>query len=252
MLQREHLHLRDRFVTTVTLDRAAVLRRRIRLIVAFTIAYNIAEAAISLLAGKVASSTALIAFGLDSVIEVLSATAVAWQFSRRHPQRYERPTLRVIAIAFFALATWVTIDSVAALVSGSEAAHSPVGIMIAAASVAIMPTVSFLERRAGRELNSATAVADSKQTLVCAYLSVALLVGLVANSTLGWWWADAAAALVIAGFAVKEGVEAWKGDACSATAGAILHGSEVACDDDCCVPATDGGPVGPGGRTSLL
>ena len=218
-------------MTLLTIERKPLLTRRIRLIVAFTIAYNIAEATIALLAGNAASSTALIAFGLDSVIEVLSAAAVAWQFSRPEPERYERPTLRVIAVAFFGLAAFVIVESARGLLSGDAPAHSSVGIVLAAASVAIMPTVSYVERRAGRELGSATAVADSKQTLICAYLSVALLVGLVANSALGWWWADALAALTIAGFAVREGLEAWKGDACAVTSGVILHGDHEAADD---------------------
>ena len=206
--------------------RREVLRRRVRWIVAVTIGYNLVEAVIALAAGSIASSTALIGFGLDSTIEVLSAAAVAWQFTRRDPERWEKGTLRVIAVAFFALAVYVTISSVAALVLRTEAEHSPVGIALTAVSVAVMPLLSLAERRAGRELGSATAVADSKQTLICAYLSAAVLVGLVLNSLLGWWWVDAVAGLVIAAFAVREGVEAWQGDACATSVGMLLD------DDD--------------------
>ncbi|KJL29133.1 cation diffusion facilitator family transporter [Microbacterium oxydans] len=215
--------------TTVSTGRRETLHRRIRLIVAIAIGYNLIEAVIAIAAGSIASSVALIGFGLDSTIEVLSAAAVAWQFTRRDPERWEKPTLRVIAVAFFALAIYVTTSSVFSLTSGERPEHSTVGIVLTAISVAIMPFLSFIERRAGREIGSATAVADSKQTLICTYLSAAVLIGLVVNSLFGWWWADAAAGLVIAAFAIREGVEAWKGDACATSVGMILEDGH---DDD--------------------
>lgn len=204
-------------------SRRHILQRRIRLIVTATIVYNLIEAIVAIAAGSVASSAALIAFGLDSTIEVLSAAAVAWQFTRRDPERWEKSTLRVIAVAFFALAIYVTVNSVLALLMRVDVEHSPVGIAITALSVVIMPFLSFAERRAGKELGSATAIADSKQTLLCTYLSAAVLVGLVLNSLLGWWWADAFAGLVIAAFAVREGLEAWRGDACATSVGMLLE-----------------------------
>ncbi|MDN3445704.1 cation transporter [Microbacterium sp. APC 3901] len=209
--------------TTLTPDRRATLHRRIRLIVAFTIVYNVIEAVVAITAGSAASSAALIGFGLDSSIEVLSAAAVAWQFTRRDPERWEKPTLRVIAVAFFALAVYVTTSSVLSLFGGDRPEHSTVGLVLTALSVVIMPLVSFAERRAGFEVGSATAVADSKQTLICTYLSATVLIGLALNSLLGWWWADAVAGLVIAIFAVREGLEAWKGDACATSVGMILE-----------------------------
>lgn len=214
------MHMR---VSTATPDRTQVLERRIRWIVAATIGYNLIEAVVAITAGTIASSAALVAFGLDSTIEVLSAAAVAWQFTRRDPQRWEQGTLRVIAVAFFALAGYVTAMSLVALVARVEVEHSTVGIAIAALSVIVMPFLSFAERRAGRELVSATAVADSKQTLICTYLSAAVLIGLVLNSMFGWWWADPIAGLVIAGFAVREGIEAWRGDACATSVGMLLE-----------------------------
>ncbi|MGP4009117.1 cation transporter [Streptomyces sp. 4N124] len=198
-------------------QRRTQLARRIRLLVAATITYNVIEAFVAITAGTIASSTALIGFGLDSVIEVSSAAAVAWQFSaREHAVREarEKTTLRIIAVSFFALAAYVTADSVRALTDTGEAAHSTPGIVLAALSLAVMPFLSAAQRRAGRELGSASAVADSKQTLLCTYLSAVLLAGLLANSLLGWSWADPAAALVIAAVAVKEGREAWRGEAC--------------------------------------
>lgn len=200
--------------TTVAPDRRAVLTRRVRLLVGATITYNVIEAIIAISAGTIASSTALIGFGLDSVIEVASALAVAWQFSSSDPEARERTALKVIAVSFFALAAYVTFESVLSVFAGERADHSTVGIVLAAVSLAVMPGLSYAQRRVGRELGSASAVADSKQTLLCTYLSGVLLVGLVVNSLFGWWWADPLAALVIAVVAVKEGREAWRGEHC--------------------------------------
>jgi divalent metal cation (Fe/Co/Zn/Cd) transporter len=209
--------------------RRALLTRRIRLLVGATITYNVIEAVIAIGAGAAAGSTALIGFGLDSVIEVSSAAAVAWQFSAKDPAARERVTLRVIAVSFFALAAYVTVESVRTLLTGAEAGHSTAGIVLAAVSAAVMPGLSYAQRRAGRELGSRTAVADSKQTLLCTYLSAVLLVGLLLNSLFGWSWADPIAALVIAAIAVREGVNAWRGDACCIPAAAAQP-----CADNCC------------------
>jgi len=216
--------------------RRQFLVRRVRLLVGATIAYNIVEAVVALVAGTIASSTALIGFGLDSVIEVSSAAAVAWQFSAPDHERRERTALRVIAASFFALAAYISVESVQALVAAHRPDHSTVGMVLAAASLAVMPGLSYAQRRAGRELGSRTAVADSKQTLLCTYLSAVLLVGLAANSFVGWWWADPLAALVIAGVAVKEGRDAWRGDACCPPPASKVDGEDDACEDGCCEP----------------
>ncbi|AMB59802.1 cobalt transporter [Microterricola viridarii] len=208
----------------MTAERRAVLHRRIRWIVGFTIGYNLIEAVVSVAAGSAASSAALIGFGLDSLVEVLSAAAVAWQFSRADPEKYEKGTLRVIALAFFALAAYVSASALLTLFGAVEPEHSTLGIVITAVSVVVMPFVSWFERRTGRELGSATAVADSKQTLICTYLSAAVLIGLLLNSLFGWTWADPVAALVIAVFAIREGIEAWKGDTCATPVAMILEG----------------------------
>jgi divalent metal cation (Fe/Co/Zn/Cd) transporter len=199
---------------------STTLARRIRLLVAATITYNAVEAIVAITAGTLASSTALIGFGLDSVIEVSSAAAVAWQFSaREHSEREarEKTTLRIIALSFFTLAAYVTIDAVRTLTGTGEAERSLPGIALAALSLAVMPFLSAAQRRAGRELGSASAVADSRQTLLCTYLSAVLLAGLVLNATLGWSWADPIAALTIAAVAAKEGRDAWQGQGCCAT-----------------------------------
>jgi divalent metal cation (Fe/Co/Zn/Cd) transporter len=182
--------------------------------VAATITYNIVEAVVAISAGTVAGSTALIGFGLDSVIEVASAAAVAWQFSGHDPEARERAALKVIAVSFFALAAYVTVESVRSILGAEPAEHSGVGIVLAAVSLLVMPFLSYAQRRAGRELGSASAVADSKQTLLCTYLSGVLLVGLLLNTLLGWWWADPIVALAIAAVAVREGREAWRGEHC--------------------------------------
>lgn len=196
----------------LTGQRRAVLHRRVRLIVAVTISYNVVEAVVAIWAGAAASSAALIGFGLDSVIEVASAAAVAWQFTRKDPERWEKVTVRAVAIAFFALAAYVTVDSVLSLAGVQEVEHSPLGILITSLSLVAMPALAWFERRTGTELRSASVIADSRQLLLCLYLSGSVLLGLVLNSLLGWGWADAVAALVIAGFAIREGIEAWRGE----------------------------------------
>lgn len=201
-------------VSPLAPERRAALSRRVRLLVAVTITYNIVEAIVAISAGTSAGSTALVGFGLDSVIEVASAAAVAWQFSGANPEARERAALKVIAGSFFALALYVTVESVRSLLGAQPAEHSGVGIVLAAVSLLVMPLLSAAQRRAGRELGSASAVADSKQTLLCTYLSGILLVGLLLNALLGWSWADSAVALVIAVVAVKEGREAWRGEHC--------------------------------------
>jgi divalent metal cation (Fe/Co/Zn/Cd) transporter len=198
--------------------RRAVLNRRVRWLAYATVGYNLAEGAVAVAAGAAASSTALIGFGLDSFVEVSAALVVIWQFRSRLPETRERLALRLIGLSFFALALWVGVGSVRALLGQGEADPSPVGIGLAAASLVVMPLLVWAKRRTGRQLGSAAVVAESMQTLLCTYLSAILLAGLLLNATLGWSWADPLAGLVIAAVAVREGVEAWKGEAC----------------DDCC------------------
>ena len=196
----------------LTENRRQTLHRRVRFIVAVTIAYNVIEAVVAITAGARASSAALIGFGLDSVIEVASAAAVAWQFTRKDPERWERAAVKAIAIAFFALAAYVTIDAILALSGVEEVDHSPLGIGIATLSLIVMPALAWFEFRTGRELGSRSVQADAKQLVLCVYLSGTVLIGLLANSLFGWMWADSVAALVVAGLAVREGLEAWRGD----------------------------------------
>ena len=200
----------------------------------------------ALTAGVQASSTALIGFGLDSVIEVSSAAAVAWQFAGRDPEARERTALRrdrVLASSAWPPSSPLTRSARCWVMERPQ--HSTVGLVLAAVSLVVMPLLSYGQRRTGRELGSGSAVADSKQTLLCTYLSAVLLVGLGLNSLFGWSWADPIAGLVIAGVAVREGVEAWRGDTCC-TPVTALHanasteqgcGCESGCTDACCAPA---------------
>lgn len=207
-----------------------------------TAGYNLLEGVVAVGAGAVASSTALLGFGIDSFIEVSSALVVIWQFCAAVPQARERLALRLIALSFFALAGWIAVDATRSLLTGAVADPSPVGIGIAATSVVVMPVLVWAKRRTGRELRSATVVADSAQTMLCTYLSAIVLAGLVLNATLGWAWADPAAALVVAALALREGVEAWGGEQCEDCALPAATGPESGCADDCAPESAAGTP----------
>lgn len=200
------------------------LGRRAQVLAGASVIYNLVEACVAITAGVVAGSVALVGFGLDSVVEVSSGLIILWQFRHRLPETRERQALRLMAVSFFALAAYVSFESVRALVFGHQPDSSKVGIVLAAVSLAIMPFLSWAQRRTGRALGSDAVVADSTQTLLCTYLSAVLLVGLVLNATLGWSWADPIAGLVIAAVAVREGWEAWRGESCCSPGGsAAVH-----------------------------
>jgi divalent metal cation (Fe/Co/Zn/Cd) transporter len=218
--------------------RRAALGRRAQLLAASSVAYNAVEAVVAIAAGAAASSVALVGFGLDSVVEMSSGLVILWQFRHRLPESRERQALRFIAVSFFALAGYVTFESVRTLVAGNPADRSDVGMVLAAASLAVMPFLSWAQRRTGRALGSSTVVADSQQTLLCTYLSAVLLLGLVLNATLGWWWADPAVGLVVAALALREGREAWRGDTCCVP-GTAVPGPADACADGCSADAND-------------
>jgi divalent metal cation (Fe/Co/Zn/Cd) transporter len=233
--------------TTLTAAQRARLGRRAQVLAAASVTYNVVEAGIAIAAGLTAGSVALIGFGLDSVVEVSSGLIILWQFRHRVPESRERTALRLIGLSFLALAAYVTYESVSALITGADADHSPVGIGLAAASLLVMPVLSRAQRRTGRALQSSTVVADGTQTLLCAWLSAALLAGLLLNAALGWSWADPTAALVIAAVATREGVLAWRGENCCATTGTPHHHDhtftgtdgipgEAGCPDGCCAP----------------
>lgn len=204
--------------TTTPADRES-LRRFGFTLAALTIAWNIVEAVVAITAGLIANSIALVGFGVDSTIEVLSACVVAWQFQAElrggYDEGRERLALRLIGGSFLVLAAYVTIESFRNLLfTTAEPAESEVGLALAALSLIVMPTLAWGKRRTAARLHSPTLRADSTQTLLCACLSAALLAGLGLNAALGWWWADPLAALVIAVVAAREGIEAWHGERC--------------------------------------
>ncbi|MEH3034171.1 MAG: cation transporter [Aeromicrobium erythreum] len=221
---------------TLSIDvRRPALQRRARLLAGTAVAYNVVEAVIAISAGLAAGSVALVGFGLDSVVEVSSGLIILWQFSRPLPEARERTALRLMALSFLALAAYVTFESVSALVGDHDPDHSTVGVVLAAVSLAVMPILSTLQRRTGRALGSNAVVADGTQTLLCTYLSAVVLVGLLLNATLGWSWADPVAGLVIAAIAVREGVQAWRGEGCCGPIGAARPEAEsCGCGDACC------------------
>lgn len=221
----------------------ARLGRRAQWLAAASVSYNLVEAVIAVTAGLVAGSVALVGFGLDSVVEVSSGLIILWQFRHRLPETRERQALRLMALSFFALAAYVAFESVRALLTGHDPDSSPVGIGLAIASLLVMPFLSWAQRRTGRALGSNAVVADSTQTLLCTHLSAVLLVGLVLDAALDWSWADPLAGLVIAAVALKEGREAWRGEACGCgpVAAGAVEGSRIedGCPDGCCAPKND-------------
>jgi divalent metal cation (Fe/Co/Zn/Cd) transporter len=196
-------------VSTAT---TAVLERRALRLEYLTISWNLIEAVIAVGSGVVAGSIALIGFGFDSSIEAFAASVVIWQLRGSASEQREQRALRIIAVTFFVLAAYVMVESIRDLIVGEQASESTVGIILAIISLIVMPTLAWFKRRTGQEMGSPVLVADSAETYLCAWLSAILLIGLVLNATVGWWWADPVAALGIAYLAIREGREAWTGD----------------------------------------
>ena len=196
-------------------ERARLERRARRLAWAGN-AWHLIEFAIAVGAGIAAGSIALIAFGVDSLIEVAAGLTIVWRFSgsRLGSATSERRAQQLIALSYFLLAAYVAVESVRDLAGGREPGVSWVGIGLAAFTALSMPLLARAKRRVGHALGSAATVGEGGQNMICAYLSIALLVGLLANALAGWWWADPIAALVIGVVAAREGVESWRGDAC--------------------------------------
>jgi divalent metal cation (Fe/Co/Zn/Cd) transporter len=195
------------------------LERRARWLAWGGIAWHVVEFGIALGAGIAAGSIALIGFGADSLVEAFAGLVVVWLFTGRRlgSEAAERRAQQLIAASFFALAAYVAVEAVRTLVIASEPRTSWVGIGLAAFTAPTMPLLALGKRRVGRGLGSSATVKEGAQNLVCAYLSLALLAGLLANALAGWWWADPAAALVIAGVAAREGRESWRGEGCCET-----------------------------------
>jgi divalent metal cation (Fe/Co/Zn/Cd) transporter len=198
------------------------LRRWAWWLTALTIGWNSLESVIAIGSGLLAGSIALVGFGLDSVVEVSSALVIAWRLSRQGAnhaanERAERRAVRLIALSFFAIALYVSFDSVTRLLGiGEQPEHSPVGLALVALSLVVMPTLAWAKRRVAARLGSAALRADAAQTQLCTYLSAVVLLGLAANGLMGWWWMDPLAGLAVAALALKEGRDAWRsGDLCA-------------------------------------
>jgi divalent metal cation (Fe/Co/Zn/Cd) transporter len=203
-------------VAPSTAGQRAQLVRRAKLLAWGGNAWHLVEFAIALGAGIAASSVALVAFGIDSLIEVAAGTVVVWLFTGRRvgSASAERLAQRLIAGSFFALAAYIAFDSIRAL-GGDHPQPSWVGIGLALVTAPTMPLLARAKRRVGRRLGSRATQSEAGQNMLCAYLSVALLIGLGANALFGWWWADPLAGLVIAAVAAREGRESWRGEGCA-------------------------------------
>jgi divalent metal cation (Fe/Co/Zn/Cd) transporter len=202
-------------------DHAALVRRA-RALAALGLLWHVIEAAVAIAAGVVASSVALVGFGADSLVEAVAGVIVLWRFAgaRATSQAADRRAQRLIGASFLAIAAYVSVEAVRSLVGGDAPDASWVGIGLSVVTLATMPPLAAAKARVADRLGSAATRSEGRQNLLCAYLSAALLVGLLANAALGWWWADPLAALAVAVVAVREGRAAWRG--------------EPGCADGCC------------------
>lgn len=227
-------------VGTLAPDERAKWVRRAQLLAGGGVGWHAVEAAVAILAGVLAGSIALVGFGADSVVEALAGFIVLWRFAsaRASSEDAERRAQQMIAISFFLIAAYVGVEAVRSLLGGEIPRASWLGIGLAAVTTVTMPLLAWTKAKVGDQLNSAATKSEGRQNMLCAYLSIALLVGLGANALLGWWWADPLTALAIAGVAVKEGWETWKGDPCCDDDAVLLAQGHVCdddgCDDDCC------------------
>lgn len=224
-------------------DNPARWVRRAQLLAGLGVGWHVIEAAVAIIAGAVAGSIALVGFGADSVVEALAGVIILWRFAAAwaSSEQAERRAQRLIAASFFLIAAYVGIEAIRNLLGREAAQASAVGIGLAIVTTVTMPLLAHAKARVGDHLGSSATKSEGRQNMLCAYLSVALFVGLGANAVLGWWWADPITALAIAAVAVKEGWESWQGDLCCEEDGALLAhgraqraGDGADCDDVCC------------------
>jgi divalent metal cation (Fe/Co/Zn/Cd) transporter len=224
-------------VATISRERYEQLARRVRWLSWLSLGAMSVEGFVALLAGILAGSIALIGFGLDSVVEGFASVIIIWRFTgaRTLSQTAEERAQKLVAIQFFILAPYVAVESARALLGGAHAEVSVLGMALAVWSLITMPLLGVAKQRIADEIGSAATKGEGRQNVLCAYLAGALLIGLAANAIAGAWWLDPIVGLLIAGVAVKEGLEAWRGDGCCV--GSPLDGFAVdgdACHDDCC------------------
>jgi divalent metal cation (Fe/Co/Zn/Cd) transporter len=233
------LALAERPRATITRERYERLARRVKLLSWLSLAWMTVEGAVAVVAGIAAGSIALIGFGLDSAIEGFASVIIIWRFSgqRVFSHAAEDRAQKLVALQFFLLAPYVGFESIKTLLAGDHPDVSWVGIGLSIGSVVFMPMLGIAKQRLADQLGSAATAGEGRQNMLCAYLAGALLVGLLGNAVAGAWWLDPAVGLLIAAVAVKEGVEAWRGEGCCVSS--PLDGVGFAgagCDDDCCSP----------------
>jgi divalent metal cation (Fe/Co/Zn/Cd) transporter len=226
-------------VASISRERYEERAKRVRLLSWLSLCWMTIEGAVAITAGIVASSIALVGFGLDSVIEGVASVIIIWRFSGRRVFSHaaEQRAQKLVAVQFFLLAPYVGFESIKVLLTGEHPNVSWVGIGLAASSVAFMPMLGIAKERLADQLGSAATKGEGRQNMLCAYLAGALLVGLLGNALVGAWWLDPVVGLLIAAVAVKEGREAWQGEGCCVSS--PLEGAGFAgecCDDDCCEP----------------
>lgn len=190
--------------------------RKAKLLSWLSLGYMALEGAVALVAAALASSVALLGFGLDSVIEGLASVIIVWRFSgsRTLSETAEARAQKAVAVTFYLLAPYIAYDAISTLVAGDKPTTSWLGIGLSVASLVVMPVLGRAKRRLGAVLKSGATSGEGTQNLLCAYLAAAVLVGLLANAAFGWWWLDPAVGLLIAGLALREGREAWQGEEC--------------------------------------
>ena len=210
------VELQRRLPSALSLQERAALERRARLLAWGGNAWHVIEFGIAVAAGLAAGSVALIGFGFDSVIEALAGGVIVWLFTggRGTSERAERRAQQMIAASYALLVVYIGIEATRDLLGSHHPQVSWIGIGLAAFTAPTMPLLARAKRSVGRKLNSSATVSEASQNMICAYLSIALLVGLLANALFGWWWADPTAALVIAAVAAREGLESWRGESC--------------------------------------
>lgn len=224
-------------VAAISQERYRVLARRVRLLSWLSLGAMSVEGAVALIAGIMAGSIALVGFGLDSAVEGFASVIIIWRFtgSRVMSERAEQRAQKLVAVQFFVLAPYVAVESLRALVGGDHPGVSVLGMALAGWSLVTMPLLGIAKQRIAEEIGSAATKGEGRQNVLCAYLAGALLFGLAGNAVAGAWWLDPVVGLLIAAVAVKEGLEAWRGDGCCVASPLDgFAGSGETCDDDCC------------------
>jgi divalent metal cation (Fe/Co/Zn/Cd) transporter len=230
---------------TITRERFERVAHRVKLLSWLSLAWMTVEGAVAIAVGIAAGSIALVGFGLDSAIEGFASVIIIWRFTghRVFSDAAEQRAQKLVAIQFFLLAPYVAFESVKGLIAGDHPDVSWIGIALAIGSLILMPILGIAKQRLAEQLGSAATAGEGRQNMLCAYLAGALLIGLLGNAVAGAWWLDPAVGLLIAGVAVKEGVDTWQGEGCCVTSapGGGVGLADDGCHDDCCA-ATGTGP----------